>query len=240
MSVSPSPSATVAAAFPSAGSFRTARLWLATRAGYLALAVIHSSGRLCAWHADRMFISGSVTKAMLLVQYLRTHPSIGPSMRRVLATMVEVSDNDCADIVYAAVGGDAALKRVASLARMRNFVADRGYWGYSYINAADQARFFMYMDRLIPKPHRTFAHEILSHVVSCQSYGIPAVARPYWSVYYKGGWRSGLHGGRLIHQVARLQHGTTVFAVAILTDGSPTEAYAIATIEGVSRRLLGK
>jgi hypothetical protein len=240
-SASPSPSVTVTpTAFPLASAFRKVRRWLATRTGYLGLAVIDSSGRLYGWHADRMFISGSVTKAMLLVQYLRTHASISDDMRRVLTSMIEYSDNDCADIVYAAVGRDAALRQVASLVHMRNFVANEGFWGYSYINAADQARFFLIMDSLIPIQHRAFAQYILSHVVRFP-YGIPKVARPLgWTVYFKGGWRTGLHGNRLIHQVARLQCGKTVIAIAVLTDGSPTDAYAVATIEGVAERLLAE
>jgi Beta-lactamase enzyme family len=202
--------------------------------------MIDSSGSLYGWHAGRMFISGSVTKAMLMVQYLRTHASISADMREVLTSMIEVSDNDAADIVYAATGYDYGLNQVAKLAHMRNFVADRGFWGNSFINAADQARFFFNMDKLIPKRYRAFAHMVLSHIVSWESYGIPAVARPYWRVYFKGGWRTGLHGNRLIHQVARLAHGKTVWAVAIMTDGDPTDAYARATLEGVTKRLLGK
>ena len=240
-SASPSPSTTpTPAVFPLPGNFRKAQLWIAKRTGFLGLAVIDSSGHLYGWHAGRMFISGSVTKAMLMVQYLRTHATITSDMREVLTSMIEVSDNDAADIVYAATGCDYGLSHVAHRAHMRHFVANRGFWGNSFINAADQARFFFSMDKLIPKRHLAFARLMLSHIVSWESYGIPAVARPYWRVYFKGGWRSGLHGNRLIHQVARLEHGKTVFAVAIMTDGDPTDAYGRATLQGVTKRLLGK
>lgn len=215
-------------------------MWIAHRAGFLGFAVIDSSGKLKGWHASRQFISGSVTKAMLLVQYLRTHRTISDYARRLLTPMIEVSDNNAATAIYRAVGGDPALLHVAKLAKMRRFVSNRGFWGYAMIDPADQARFFSVMDKLIPTRHRAFAHTLLSHVVGWQSYGIPAVARPKWKVYFKGGWRSGLHGGRLLHQVARLERKGTVFSLAILTDGDPSVQYGIDTLRGVTLRLLGK
>jgi hypothetical protein len=227
------------AAFPSTADFRRARLWLAGRAGYLGFAVIDSNGAFSGWHAGRLFISGSITKAMLLVQYLRTHGSLTAYEQRLLTEMIEVSDNDAADVIYLATGADYGLQQVARLAKMRHFTANRGYWGYAQINAADQARFFFRMDRLIPRYHRPFARRLLSHIVSWQSYGIPAVARPRWRVYFKGGWRSGLHGGRLLHQVARLERSGVTWAVAVLTDGDPGWQYGIETVKGVTRRLLG-
>jgi|GEM_PF-1015137 len=224
--------------FPSPESIRAAKRWIAGRQGYLALAVVDSEGKLHGWHADRDFISGSVTKAMLLVEYLRTHGEIEPGMEAVLGKMIRESDNDAGDTVFFAVGGDAGLRDVAARAGMRRFVADRGYWGYATIAAADQARFFFSMEKLIPKRHRRLARRLLSGVVEWQSYGVPAVARPEWKVYFKGGWRTGLRGGRLLHQAARLERDDTVFSVAILMDGVPGTAYGMKTLEGVAKRLL--
>jgi hypothetical protein len=216
-------------------------MWLATRDGYVAFAVVDSGGRLCGWHARRPFISGSVTKAMLLVSYLRSHPKLAADERNLLARMIELSDNRAADAIYGRVGGDAALRAVARQAGMRDFVADRGFWGYATIVAADQARFFYDMDRLIPKQHRAFARSVLSNLIPWQRYGLVRAARwKGWRSFTKGGWRSGLHGGRLIHQVSRLERGGAVLSVAVLTDGQPTRKYARATIEGVALRLLAR
>ena len=82
--------------------------------------------------------------------------------------------------------------------------------------------------------------KLLRSLVGWQSYGIPAVARPTWTVYFRGGWRSGLHGGRLLHQVARLKRGKIVLSPDILTDGDPGVHYGIDTLRGVTLRLLGK
>lgn len=224
---------------PTAAGIRKAEAWLAQRTGFLSMAVIDSSGHLHGWNDTRLFISASVPKAMMMVAYLRSHPTITADMQSVITKMIEYSDNDCADIVYAAIGGDDALEQVAQLAHMTHFSADVGFWGNCSIDAADQARFFYRMDKLIPKGHRAFARSILSHVVRFP-YGIPQVARPQgWKVFFKGGWRTGLHGPWLIHQVARLERGRATIAIAILTDGELTDDYGEQTLAGVTQRLLG-
>jgi hypothetical protein len=79
---------------------------------------------------------------------------------------------------------------------------------------------------------------LLSTIVGYESWGIPAIARPLgYRVFFKGGWRStGI--GRLVHQVARVEgHGRT-FSIAVMTDGDPSMAYGIETIQGVTAALL--
>jgi hypothetical protein len=235
-SVSPSPAPQKV---PTAASFRKARSWLAGRYGYTAFAVVDSSGKLYGWNQRRRFISGSVTKAMLLVSYLRSHVALTAAERDVLTRMIELSDNRAADVIYGRVGGDRALRAVARLAGMNDFAADRGFWGYATITAADQVRFFYRMDGLIPQRHRAFARHVLSNLIAWQRYGLVKVGRWYgWQSFTKGGWRSGLHGGRLIHQISRLEKDGVTIAVAVLTDGQPTRTYARETIQGVALKLL--
>jgi hypothetical protein len=239
VSTGPTVAPSTGAAFPTAADIQKANQWIAQRTGFLSYAVIDNHGHLSGWHYSRMFISASTPKAMMMVQYLRTHTTITAHWQWVIKTMIEYSDNNMADAVYDAIGRDAGINQVIQLAHMTHTVANRGFWGNCYINAADMARFFYNMDSYIPKAHLAFARYILSHIVR-YPYGIPQVARPLgWKVFFKGGWRTGLHGPRLIHQIARLERSKTTLAIAILTDGELDDLYGQETLEGVTQRLLG-
>ncbi len=228
--------------FPFGRSVAAASAYLAGRAGRTAFAVIDSEGRLSGVHLHWTFVSASVVKAMLLVAYLRRLDAMGQHRvdsysNSFLYPMINVSDNSAATQTWSIVG-DSGLYSVARAAGMTDF-SIVGIWANAQISAADQARFFFEMDSLIPHEFVGYARRLLSTIAGYESWGIPAVARPFsYNVFFKGGWRTtGL--GQLVHQVARLEgHGRT-FAIAVMTDGDPSMGYGIDTIEGVTRALLG-
>jgi hypothetical protein len=119
---------------------------------------------------------------------------------------------------------------------MRRFRPAWPVWGLSSVDAADQSRYLLHIDRLVPRRHRAFALRLLGSVVGSQHWGIARVRRPGWALYFKGGWGSG--SGAVDHQVALLRRGRRRIAVAIMTTSSPSHEYGKATLEGVARRLL--
>jgi len=226
--------------YPRRGGISRARRYLASRAGVTSFAVVTSQGRLYGSHIHRRFVSASVVKAMLLVAYLRKlhhdHRPLDANSRSLLDPMIHVSDNAAATQVWSIVR-DSRLRRLARHAGMTDF-SIHGIWANAIISAADQARYFYGMNRLLPREFRRYADRLLSHIIGYESWGIPAVARPRgWRVLFKGGWR-GTSRGQLVHQVARLRRRGTTIAMAILTDGDPSMPYGINTIEGVAGRLL--
>ena len=227
---------TVEAVYPSTASIDRAIDWLRQRSGVTAVAVVDTAGVLHGWHENRQFVTASVIKAMLLVEYLRTHTTISSSALATLTPMIEVSDNNAAEDIYHVVG-DGGLYALARAAGMKHFAISGQLFG-AQLTAADQARYFYRLPGLVPKAHRALALYLLSHIVSSQSWGIPAVARPRgWQVWFKGGWR-GTDIGQLVHQVARLNKGPRTFSMAVFTDGDPGQGYGIETIQGVAARIL--
>jgi hypothetical protein len=215
-----------------------ARQWAAGRAGAISFAV-RTPERLAGSGVDRTYPSASVVKAMLLVTYLRQGSvrdrDLRPADRALLAPMIRVSDNVAATRVRNIVG-NAAVTRLARAAGMTRFSMAPGMWGSSRISARDQTRFFLRVDSFVPRRHRAYAMELLRTVVPSQRWGIARAVPAGWTLFLKGGWGSGT--GAVGHQVGLLRLDGDRVAVAVLTVGSPSDAYSQATEEGIARRLL--
>ena len=101
---------------------------------------------------------------------------------------------------------------------------------------AGQTRFFLHIDRRLPRRHRRYALRLLGSIIPSQRWGIARVRPRGWALYVKGGWGSG--SGWADHQVALLRRGRRRLSVAILITSSPSHAYATETLRGVAARLL--
>jgi hypothetical protein len=216
---------------------REAATYAGARAGTVSFGVRTRHG-LRAVGVERAVPSASVVKAMLLVAYLRRAEvrdrALRPSERALLGPMIRRSDNAAASQVCNIVG-TAGLGRLARRAHMRRFHATRP-WGLSTIDVADQTRFFLRIDRYLPRRHRRYAMHLLGSIVPSQRWGIARVRPRGWALYFKGGWGSGT--GWADHQVALLRRGRRRVSVAILITSSPSHAYGNETLRGVAARLL--
>jgi Beta-lactamase enzyme family len=224
---------------PTARALQRARSFASGRRGRVSFAVVDTSGRLVCYRCRVNYHSASVVKAMLLVSYLNQLSAGGeplpPDHKAYLDSMIRVSDNDAATVIYAHVG-DEGLNELAWQAQMTDFRVS-GSWGSAQITAADQARFFASLDELTAPEYRTYVREVLSSIARKQSWGIPEVSRPEWNTFFKGGWLTARRGS-LVHQVARLESEGSSMVIAVLTDGVPSDAYGRETIRGTALRLL--
>lgn len=220
-------------------AFRSARKYARSRLGRVSVAIVDDQGRLHGHLGTRTFFSASLVKAMLLVAYLRRpeirHRSLSESSRALLTPMIERSDNTAATQVRNIVG-NAGLARLARRARMHHF-ATAVSWGETQLAAADQARFFEQIDRLVPPRHRGYARFLLAHVIEEQRWGIPEVAPGGARVFFKGGWRPSV-GGWIVNQSALLEKAGRRVSLSVLTDLDRTDGYGHETIRGVAARLL--
>jgi hypothetical protein len=234
----------LAAALPPAGGWKpdvdAARSYAEGRAGIVSFHVRTERGRW-SYDADRQVASASVVKAMLMVAYLNQPGVRGRDLNAadmsLLRPMIVRSANDAATHVRNIVG-NGALARLAARAGMTRF-ATHALWGLSSITARDQTRLWLRFERFVPRRHRETALQLLRAVVPRQRWGFGRVALPAgWQLHFKGGWGSGR--GLVDHQVALLRRGEERVALAILTTGSPSHAYAKQTLRGVAERLLRK
>jgi Beta-lactamase enzyme family len=225
---------------PTASELEGAEMYASKRTGRVSFAVVDTSGNLSCFRCRLSYHSASVVKAMLLVSYLNHLAESGEPLpadhEAYLEAMIRISDNDAATAIYAHVG-DKGLTELATEAQMTGFRVS-GSWGSAHVTAADQARFFAALDELTAPEYRDYARALLSSISSEQSWGIPEVSRPEWQTFFKGGWLT-QRNGSLVHQVARLEQGERTMAIAVLTDGSPSDEYGRETIQGIAARLLG-
>jgi hypothetical protein len=216
---------------------REARDYAESRAGQISFGVRTRRG-LRGVDVGRGVPSASVVKAMLLVAYLREpdvrERRLRAAERALLGPMIRRSDNAAASQVCNIVG-TSGLARLARRTHMQHFHPTRP-WGLSTINVADQTRFFLHIDRRVPRRHRRYAMRLLGSIVPAQRWGIARARPPGWALYFKGGWGSGT--GWADHQVALLRRGRRRLSVAILITSSPSHAYANETLRGVAARLL--
>jgi Beta-lactamase enzyme family len=230
-----------AAASPTAVALGRARSFARGRRGLVSFAVVDTSGTLACFRCRVSYHSASVVKAMLLVSYLNQLSTGGEPLpadhKAYLDSMIRVSDNDAATAIYAHVG-EEGLNELAWQAHMADFRIS-GSWGSASITAADQARFFAALNELIAPEYRMYVRDVLSSIAPRQSWGIPEVSRPEWDTFFKGGWLT-TRRGSLVHQVARLESDGSSMAIAVLTDGAPSDAYGRETIRGIASRLLGR
>jgi beta-lactamase class A len=208
------------------------------RRGDISFAV-RVGGRVYGYRPQRTAPSASVLKAMLLVAYL-DRPAVrrrrlGPADRRLLGPMIRRSDNAAATSVLGIVG-EGGLVALARRVGMRRFRPAAPIWGNSRIDAADQTKFFLHIDRYVVRRHRAAALRLLASISPPQRWGIARVVPHGWRIYFKGGWGSGT--GAVDHQVALLRRGAQRVAVAILTTADGTHAYGKATLRGIAKRLL--
>lgn len=217
---------------------RAAEAYAQTRPGQISFAV-RTDGRFFGHATTRGVPSASVLKAMLMVAYLRQPSVRGRALtsrdRRLLSPMIRRSDNATATTIRGQVG-DRGLTALARAARMQRFRPAAPIWGNSRVDARDQTRFFLHVDRLVPRRHRTYAMTLLRTIAPSQRWGIGQATPRGWTAYFKGGWGSGT--GAVDHQVALLRRGRLRVSVAIMTTGNGSHAAGKQTLRGVARRLL--
>lgn len=229
--------ATAPAAQAWAPDVSSARSYATQRAGDVSFAV-RTEGNLYGFRGRRSVRSASLVKAMLMVAYLNHRTVRGRRLRRadraLLSPMVRRSDNGAASLVRNFVG-NSALAGLARRVRMRRFRTAPS-WGSTAIDAVDQTRLFLKIDRYVVRRHRRFAMRLLNTIVPSQRWGVWRARPRGWAIYFKGGWGSG--SGAVDHQVALLRRGSRRVAVAIMTTGNPSHEYGKATQRGVAARLL--
>jgi beta-lactamase class A len=201
------------------------------------------SGVSCQLNATAHFDSASIVKAVILAALLRWHQENGTALsgweRDEATLMITQSDNDAATALWNEVGM-SRLQHLLDLTGMTETELGRGgLWGLTRVTARDEMLLLQHLaqpNSVLSAASRSYQLGLMAEVISSQRWGTPYGAPRGVTVHVKNGW---LHDGTGWHVnslgVFTRAKPARNYQIAVLTTGSPSEQYAINTIQGVAR-----
>lgn len=215
-------------------------------AGSVSVAALDTTTRTrVGWNADSAMTVASVFKLSLLEGYLLENQDRGQSpgvgAQDALNAMIDNSDNDAADQVYALLGGRAGVtSTLARLGMTATMLGPNDQWGLSSTTATDQL--VALTDLVSPQSplsssSRAYALGLLSDVEADQRWGVGAATDTGSDFANKNGWLNvDDDGGRwAVNSVGVIQVGGHQVLLAVLTQHDVDLADGTELVESISR-----
>ncbi|MEV4243635.1 serine hydrolase [Streptosporangium canum] len=236
---------------------RTLDRFLARYGGRTAVAVRDlATARTYHYHRDLQLPTASASKVNILMALLLTSPwrRLARWTRDDAERMIRFSDNAAADRLYERIGLEAGLARADHEFGLRRTYAPAGRcvdlycWGITQTTASDQVRLIGALAGKrspLPEQDRERVLRLMANVTPEQRWGISAAAceggrGPLESqVSLKNGWLRHVANGRwAVVSVGLIREPGHDYAVAVLTEDSPSMGTGVARVEGVVKRIL--
>ncbi|MEU8108108.1 serine hydrolase [Nonomuraea muscovyensis] len=209
-----------------------------------------TTGRLYRYHRGERLITASTAKVQILMALLLDTPwrKLSKTARRDADLMIRYSDNHAADRLWLRIGGAQGFTRAGRRYGLRHTQGVPGdcldlyCWGITRTSAEDQVRL---MGALVsgrsplPAADRDKVLSLMGEVVRGQDWGISAAACEGDRVALKNGWLKRVSTKRwAVVSAGLIRGGGHDYAVAVLTEGSAEVGQGIATVEGVTTRIM--
>ncbi len=215
--------------------------FLSQREGTVTAAVYDAgSGASFELNPGELQCTASIVKVDIMATALQEAQGSGqpiPSPELALMPpMIEQSDNDAATDLWNDVGGPAAVARYGTDLGMTS-TTPASAWGLTTTTAADQVRLvsaFAYRNTALSDQSRAYGLSLMENVEPDQDWGVSGGVPAGVTVALKNGWLPLSAADWQINSIGYISGAGRTYVLAVLSDGSPTEAYGIATIEGLS------
>lgn len=204
-----------------------------------------TSGATVRWGARTVVPAASVFKLTLLECYLLSNQERGQQpgygAPDALTAMIENSDNDAADRVYAALGGDNGVSsRMGRLDLSATVLGPRYQWGVSTTTGADQATLLTNLvspGSPLSAASRAYAVGLMNNVESDQRWGVGAAADRGTEFANKNGWLDvDDDGGRwVVSSVGLIEVGGRQVRLAVLTQHDADLADGTQLVQSLSQ-----
>ncbi|MFF5258793.1 serine hydrolase [Actinomadura viridis] len=194
-----------------------------------------------------LFVTASIVKvnilAGLLLNRQRLHRGLSDGERALASRMIRHSDNRAAGALYAKLGLGRGLDRVNRVFALRRTHAHPTIWGGSTSSPADQVRLLRDLaveDSPLNAANRRHVLRLMETVVPGQRWGVGAAALTGDRVAIKNGWvplRNQGHGWA-VNSIGRITGHGHDYLVAVCSQGHPTMADGVRTVEHVARTVV--
>ncbi|MER5423211.1 serine hydrolase [Streptosporangium roseum] len=215
-----------------------------------------TTARTYHYHRDLQLPTASASKINILMALLLTSPwrRLAQRTRDDAERMIRFSDNAAADRLYERIGLEAGLARADREFGLRRTYAPAGRcvdlycWGITRTTASDQVRLIGALAGKrspLPEKDRERVLRLMANVTPEQRWGISAAAceggrvSSKSEVSLKNGWLRHVANGRwVVVSVGLIREAGHDYAVAVLTEDSPSMGTGIARVEGAVKRIL--
>jgi beta-lactamase class A len=155
-----------------------------------------TSGATYNFGATSGMTMGSIAKLdileTLLLQHEDSHQALSDDDVTLAISMIEASDNDAADSLWAEIGSDPAVTAANQRLGVPTLaVGTGGYWGLGTTSAAQQLTLLNNLVSTggpLDAPSQAFALGLMHNVESDQRWGVGSVADPGTVFANKNGW----------------------------------------------------
>lgn len=218
--------------------------YLASRTGNVTAAVYDvTTGATSLWRPGVTEYTASIEKVDILAALLYRQQELGAeltsSQEWLAETMIENSDNNSANDLWVQAGENPAIASFNKLAGLTSTVLNpQGYWGLTTTTALDQVRLLKvvaFSGTVLSGGARSYELSLMEDVDAGENWGISAGPTAGTTIALKNGWLP-LQGESdwQVNSIGWVDGHGRDYLIAVLTNANPTEAYGIATVEGVS------
>ena len=190
-----------------------------------------------------------------LQQAQAKHAPLPASQASLMSPMIENSDNQSATTLLADVGGPSALAAFDRSAGMTDttpstlaFIPGTTLpgWGLTTTTARDEVKLmstFAFSNDVLDDASRSYGLSLMENVEADQNWGVSGGVPAGTVIALKNGWlplNSVAESDWQVNSIGWISGSGRNYVLAVLTTGSPTEAYGIATIDAIASSVFTK
>jgi Beta-lactamase enzyme family len=223
------------------------RAFLATRHANISAALYDvDTGATYIYHPGDREQTASIVKVDILATVLHEaqekHEPLDDDLQDLATGMIEQSDNDDANDLWADAGGAGAVGAFDRSIGMDDTTPNpSGYWGETLTTAIDQIRLLQHValtNHVLHYNARDYELDLMQNVTPFEDWGVSAgPPRKGVSIALKNGWVPLVGDDWQVNSIGAIDGDGRNYLLAVLTNGDDGENYGIDTIEGISRRV---